>query len=52
MAVRLVSSRHTVDPLIGLAYAAGRTERLKLGTGVLVLPGRNPALVAAQPASL
>jgi probable F420-dependent oxidoreductase len=48
----LVSSRHSVDPLIGLAYAAGRTERLKLGTGVLVLPGRNPALVAAELAGL
>jgi probable F420-dependent oxidoreductase len=48
----LVSSRHSVDPMIGLAYAAGRTERLKLGTGVLVLPGRNPALVAAELAGL
>ncbi len=48
----LVSSPQTVDPLVGLAYAAGRTERLKLGTGVLVLPGRNPALVAAQLAGL
>ncbi|HEY1971890.1 MAG TPA: TIGR03854 family LLM class F420-dependent oxidoreductase [Pseudonocardia sp.] len=47
----LVSSRQT-DPLIGLAYAAGRTERLKLGTGVLVLPGRNPSMVAAQLAGL
>ncbi|HEY0574351.1 MAG TPA: TIGR03854 family LLM class F420-dependent oxidoreductase [Pseudonocardia sp.] len=48
----LVSNRHSADPLIGLAYAAGRTERLKLGTGVLVLPGRNPALVASQLAGL
>ncbi len=48
----LASSRSTVDPIVGLAYAAGRTRRLKLGTGVLVLPGRNPALVAAQLAGL
>lgn len=48
----LASSPQTTDPLIGLAFAAGRTERLKLGTGVLVLPGRNPALVAAQLAGL
>lgn len=41
-----------IDPLIGLAYAAGRTTDLKLGTGVIVLPGRNPMLVAAQLASL
>jgi probable F420-dependent oxidoreductase len=48
----IVSSDQAIDPLIGLAYAAGRSERIKLGTGVLVLPGRNPALVAAQLASL
>ena len=29
------------DPLIGLAVAAGRTRKLKLGTSVLVVPGRN-----------
>lgn len=40
------------DPLIGLAYAAGRVRRLKLGTSVLVLPGRNPALLAKELASL
>jgi len=40
------------DPLIGLAVAAGRTTRLKLGTSVLVVPGRNPALLAKELASL
>jgi probable F420-dependent oxidoreductase len=40
------------DPLIGLAFAAGRTSRIKLGTSVLVLPGRNPALLAKELASL
>ena len=40
------------DPLIGLAVAAGRTRRLKLGTSVLVLPGRNPFVLAKQLASL
>ncbi len=42
----------TPEPLIALAWAAGRTCSLKLGTGVVVLPGRNPAVVAAQLASL
>jgi len=42
----------SIDPLVGIAFAAGRTSRLKLGTGVLVLPGRNPMLLAAQLASL
>ena len=40
------------DPLIGLAVAAGRTRKLKLGTSVLVLPGRNPVLLAKELASL
>ena len=40
------------DPLIGLSVAAGRTERLKLGTGVQVLPGRNPVWVAKMWATL
>jgi alkanesulfonate monooxygenase SsuD/methylene tetrahydromethanopterin reductase-like flavin-dependent oxidoreductase (luciferase family) len=42
----------TIDPLVGLAFAAGRSRRLKLGTSVLVLPGRNPALLAKAIASL
>jgi probable F420-dependent oxidoreductase len=41
-----------VDPFIGMAHALSRTERLKVGTGVSVLPGRNPVLVAKQLASL
>jgi probable F420-dependent oxidoreductase len=40
------------DPVIGLAVAAGRTKKLKLGTSVQVLPGRNPALLAKEWATL
>ena len=40
------------DPVVGMAYAAGRTERLKFGMSVMVLPGRNPVLVAQSLASL
>lgn len=40
------------DPLVGLAVAAGRTRRIKLGTSVQVLPGRNPALLAKELASV
>lgn len=40
------------DPVVGMAYAAGRTTRLKFGTSVMVLPGRNPVLVAKELASL
>ena len=40
------------SPFIGMAYALSRTARLKVGTGVSVLPGRHPVLVAKQLASL
>ena len=41
-----------VEPFIGMAFALSRTQRLKVGTGVAVLPGRHPALVAKQLVSL
>jgi len=41
-----------VEPFVGMAYALSRTARLKVGTGVSVLPGRHPVLVAKQIASL
>lgn len=40
------------DPLVAMAYAAGRTERLKFGMSVMVLPGRNPVVLAKALASL
>jgi len=40
------------DPLIASAAAIGRTTNLKLGTSVLVLPGRNPVIAAKEIASL
>src|SRR3546814_4960134 len=40
------------DPVVALAVAAGRTQRLKLGFSVLVLPGRNPMLLAKELATL
>jgi probable F420-dependent oxidoreductase len=47
-----IVSSPAADPVIGLTYAAARTTRLKLGTGVSVLPGRNPVLFAKELASL
>jgi probable F420-dependent oxidoreductase len=41
----------TLDPLVGLAYAAGRVPRLKLGTH-LIGPGRNPYGLAKSLAQL
>jgi probable F420-dependent oxidoreductase len=40
------------DPLVALAVAAGRTRTLKLGTSVLVVPGRNPVVLAKELATL
>jgi probable F420-dependent oxidoreductase len=41
-----------VEPFTGMAFALSRTERLKVGSGISVLPGRHPVLVAKQLASL
>jgi probable F420-dependent oxidoreductase len=40
------------DPLIWLAYVAGATERIRLATGILILPQRNPLVLAKEVASL
>ena len=40
------------DPLVWLAYVAASTTTLRLGTGILILPQRNPAIVAKEIASL
>lgn len=41
----------TLDPISALSVAAGRRSRLKLGTH-LIIPGRNPVLLAKQLATL
>jgi probable F420-dependent oxidoreductase len=40
------------DPLIWLAYAAAVTTRIKLATGVMILPQRNPLITAKEVATL
>ena len=40
------------DPVVAMAFAAARTTRLKFGTSVMVLPGRNPMLLAKELATL
>lgn len=42
----------TLDPVAALGFAAGRTRKLKLGTAVMVLPGRNPVVLAKELATL
>jgi probable F420-dependent oxidoreductase len=41
-----------LDPIVAMAYVAGRVERLKFGPAVSVLPGRNPVAMAKAFASL
>jgi probable F420-dependent oxidoreductase len=41
-----------VDPVVGMAFALSRTTHIKVGTGVMVLPGRQPVLLAKQLATL
>jgi probable F420-dependent oxidoreductase len=41
-----------LDPLVTLALVAAETEHLRLATGIVILPQRNPVVLAKQLASL
>src|SRR6202020_2915925 len=41
-----------VEPFTGMTFALAKTTRLKVGSGISVLPGRHPVLVAKQLVSL
>ena len=43
---------HFTDPYIALARASGATSRIKLGTGITLVPERNPLLLAKEIATL
>lgn len=40
------------DPVVALAFLAAHTTRIRLGTGVIILPQRNPLVLAKQLATL
>ncbi|MHB8513673.1 MAG: LLM class F420-dependent oxidoreductase [Actinomycetota bacterium] len=40
------------DPLAWIAFAAGATSTIKFGTGILILPQRNPVLLAKECATI
>lgn len=40
------------DPLVWLAFVAAASTTIKLGTGILIVPQRNPAVVAKEVATL
>ena len=41
-----------LDPAIALTFAAANTTRVRLGTGIIILPQRNPLVLAKELASL
>ncbi len=51
-AAQAYPSPHLFDPLLTLAWAAAATERVGLGTSVLVVPMHEPVALANQLASL
>ena len=40
------------DPIVALAFLAASTTRIRLGTGIIILPQRNPLVLAKELASL
>jgi probable F420-dependent oxidoreductase len=43
---------HTHDPFVALSFAAAATKRLKVGTGILLVPQHEPIVTAKAVASL
>jgi probable F420-dependent oxidoreductase len=41
-----------LDPIVALTYLAAHTHQLRLGTGIVILPQRNPLVLAKELASL
>ncbi len=43
---------HTYDPFVALSFAAAATKKLKVGTGIALMPQRDPIVTAKSVASL
>jgi probable F420-dependent oxidoreductase len=50
--IAVPSDSDWLDPLVALGFMAAITTRIRLATGILLLPQHNPLLVAKQAASL
>jgi probable F420-dependent oxidoreductase len=46
------SYAHFIDPFVALARASGVTKRVKLGTGIVLVPERHPLLLAKEVSTL
>ena len=49
---RIVGAAWRMDPFAGMAITAGRTERLKFGTSVLIMSVRSPVTAARELATI
>lgn len=49
---RLITSQLILEPVTFLSFIAGRLKKMKLGTSTLVLPTRNPVVLAKELATL
>lgn len=52
LAAKRFYSAAWLEPLTGLAVAAGVTNRVRLGTSILIMPLRNPVVLAKELATL
>jgi probable F420-dependent oxidoreductase len=52
LAARRFYSVNWLEPITALAVAAGATERVRLGTSILIMPLRNPVILAKELATL
>ena len=41
-----------LDPVVALSFVAAHTTKIRLGTGIIILPQRNPVVLAKELASL
>jgi len=46
------ASTPILDPAVALGYVAAHTERIRLGTGIIILPQRNPVVLAKELATV
>ena len=49
---RIIAPRATLEPIVFMAYLASRMRNMKFGTSALVLPTRQPVVLAKQLATL
>src|SRR5260370_24418947 len=48
----LAPAERSLDPIVTLTFLAAHTKRVLLGTGIIILPQRNPLVLAKELASL